>query len=144
MAMKIVLGADHGGFELKEEIKTLLVSEGYSVEDVGCHSPDSVDYPDYAAMVVAGITSGAYDTGILICGTGIGMSIAANRNRQIRAAVCHDEYTAVMSREHNNANILCLGARVLEPEEAKKIVKIWLGSHFTGGRHQLRVAKFSD
>ncbi len=142
--MKIVIGADHGGFELKQEIAALLVEEGHIVHDVGCHSLDSVDYPDFADRVVSAITSGEFENGILICGTGIGMSIAANRNRKIRAAVCHDEYTAAMSREHNNANILCLGARVLKQEEAKKIVRVWLGSHFTGGRHQLRVSKFSD
>lgn len=142
--MKIVLGADHGGFELKKDVKNLLISMGYEVIDVGCSSPESVDYPDFAEAAVSEIINGFCAQGILICGTGIGMSIAANRHYEIRAANCNSEYTAEMSREHNNANVLCLGARVLDKDLALKIVQVWLNSEFTGGRHQRRIAKFSS
>ncbi len=142
--MKIVIGSDHGGFELKEIIKGTLFGRDYGVVDVGCSSIDSVDYPDFADQVVSHIVSGACDKGILICGTGIGMSIAANRDRRIRAANVHNLFTARMSREHNNANVLCLGARVLETDLALEIVSVWLDTEFSGGRHQTRIAKFSD
>ena len=142
--MKIALGADHGGFQLKEKVARLLEQLGHRVEDTGCHSSDSVDYPDFADPVVAKVADGECDRGILICGTGIGMSLAANRNRKIRAANCHDEYTARMSREHNDANILCLGARVIGEGVAVDLVKVWLNTPFAGGRHQQRIAKFSD
>ncbi len=142
--MKIVLAADHGGFELKEIIKESLVQVGLDVMDVGCASTDSVDYPDFAEKAVSNIVNGDCQRGILVCGTGIGMSIAANRNRHIRAANCFDINTARLSREHNNANILCLGARVLETDIAIQMVKIWLETEFSGGRHQKRVAKFSE
>lgn len=141
--MKIVLGADHGGFELKEDVKNLLTTLGYDVNDVGCSSTDSVDYPDFAEKAVAYIIDGSCELGILICGTGIGMSISANRHFEIRAANCHSEYTAELSREHNNANVLCLGARVLEKNLALLIVQTWLRSEFEGGRHQRRIEKFS-
>ena len=141
--MKIVLGADHGGFELKEAIKAFLADLKYEVIDVGCSSSESVDYPDLAEKAVSYIIDGSCSLGILICGTGIGMSIAANRHREIRAANCHSEYTARMSREHNDANVLCLGGRVIDEKQAFKIVRIWLMSEFAGGRHQRRVAKFS-
>lgn len=142
--MRIVLGADHGGYELKEILRTSAILEDHMVEDVGCYSSDSVDYPDIADKVTAGLISEKFDLGILICGTGIGMSIAANRDRRIRAANCYDEFTAQMSREHNNANVLCLGARVLHTDQALKILKVWLASHFTGGRHQRRIEKYSE
>lgn len=142
--MKIAIGADHGGFQLKEKVARLLEQLGHRVEDTGCHSSDSVDYPDFADPVVAKVADGECDRGILICGTGIGMSLAANRNRKIRAANCHDEYTARMSREHNDANILCLGARVIGEGVAVDLVKVWLNTPFAGGRHQQRIAKFSD
>ena len=142
--MKIAIGADHGGFQLKEKVARLLEQLGHRVEDTGCHSSDSVDYPDFADPVVAKVADGECDRGILICGTGIGMSLAANRNRKIRAANCHDEYTARMSREHNDANILCLGARVIGEGVAVDLVKVWLDTPFAGGRHQQRIAKFSD
>ncbi len=141
--VKIVLGADHGGFELKEDIKAFLIDSDYEVVDVGCSSTTSVDYPDFAEKGVSQVISGSCDLGILICGTGIGMSIAANRHPEIRAANCHSEYTAKMSREHNKANVLCLGARVIDRELALTIVRIWLKSEFAGGRHQRRVEKFS-
>lgn len=142
--MKVVLAADHGGFELKEHLKEVLSGKGYVIVDEGCNSADSVDYPDYAERAVQQIVTGKCDCGILVCGTGIGMSIAANRNSKIRAAVCFDEYTAKMSREHNNANVLCLGARVLSAEDAEKISSLWLNTEFAGGRHQRRIDKFSD
>ena len=142
--MKIVIGADHGGFELKEIIKDNLRKAGRDVVDVGCSSIDSVDYPDYAEKAVSSIVNGDCRFGILICGTGIGMSIVANRHRHIRAANCFDTNTAKLSREHNNANILCLGARVLEVGKAIQMVTTWLETDFSGGRHQVRIDKFSE
>jgi len=142
--VKIVIGADHGGFELKETIRDMLLQRDYSIIDVGCSSVDSVDYPDFSDQVVSHIVNGTCNKGILICGTGIGMSIAANRDRRIRAANVHNLFTARMSREHNNANILCLGARVLETDLALEIVSVWLNTEFSGGRHQIRIAKFSE
>ncbi len=142
--MKIVIGSDHGGFELKETIKDRLLQRDYSIIDVGCSSVDSVDYPDFSDQVVSHIVNGTCNKGILICGTGIGMSIAANRDRRIRAANVHNLFTARMSREHNNANILCLGARVIETDLALEIVSVWLDTEFTGGRHQIRIDKFSE
>ncbi len=141
--MSIVIAADHGGFELKEAIKRRLLEVGRAVVDVGCPSEAAVDYPDYAALAVAEIVSGRCRWGILICGTGIGMSIAANRHADIRAANCHNEYTTIMSREHNDANVLCLGARVLDRDEALSLVSLWLATDFTGGRHQRRVDKLT-
>ena len=142
--MKIALGADHGGFSLKQKIGGLLISLGYEIADLGCHSQQSVDYPDIAERVVEQITTGESDRGILVCGTGIGMCMAANRKRKIRAALCHDEYTARMSREHNDANILCIGERVTGEGVALDLVKTWLATSYAGGRHQQRIEKFSD
>ena len=142
--MKIVVAADHGGLELKELIKNSLATFGYEVEDVGCFSKDSVDYPEFAEKAVSLILKNECQMGILICGTGIGMSIVANRYRSIRAANCSSVYTARMSREHNNANILCLGARVLEAGTAVEMARVWLETPFSGGRHQRRISKFSD
>lgn len=141
--MKIVLAADHGGFELKESIKKSLLQAGRKIVDVGCSSSDAVDYPDYAEKAVSALLAGDCERGILVCGTGIGMSIAANRHREIRAANCFDTNTAKLSREHNNANVLCLGARVLDTDTAILMVKTWLETEFSGGRHQQRIAKFS-
>jgi len=138
---KIALGSDHGGFALKEHVKTVLAEAGCQVTDVGCHSLVSVDYPDIAQALLQILTSGVCQRGILICGTGIGMSIAANRDRRFRAALCHDEYTARMSREHNDADILCLGARVVGVGVAEGIVRTWLATTFAGGRHQIRIDK---
>lgn len=142
--MKIVVAADHGGFPLKTIICKSLLDAGREIVDLGCFSEKSVDYPDFAEQAVASIIDGKCQMGILICGTGIGMSIAANRHRSIRAANCSNVYTAQMSREHNDANILCLGARVLEPELAVEMVRVWLAAKFLGGRHQRRIEKFSD
>lgn len=137
--MNIALGCDHGGFALKKEIKHFLVSAGHEVHDVGCHSEESVDYPDLADKVCKELIDGRSAYGILVCGTGIGMSIAANRYRQIRAALCHEAFTAKMSREHNDANVLCLGARVLGVGIALDIVATWLETEFAGGRHLRRI-----
>lgn len=142
--MKVVIGSDHGGFDLKAQLLVLLKEQGCTVTDVGCYSADSVDYPDIAATVIAKVLDGSCERGILICGTGIGVSMAANRERGIRAALCHDEFTARMSREHNDANVLCLGGRTIGPGLAEEVVKTWLATQFSGGRHQRRIAKFSD
>lgn len=141
--MKIAIGADHGGFLMKEQLKDLLAGMGHEIVDVGCYSTESVDYPDFAMALSEQVAGGQCPRGILICGTGIGMSIAVNREQRIRAALCHDEYTARLSREHNNANVLCLGARVLGPGVAEAIVRTWLTTDFDGGRHQLRIDKYS-
>jgi ribose 5-phosphate isomerase B len=144
MKVKIVIAADHGGFELKETISRHLVAAGREIEDIGCFSTESVDYPDFAERAVELILNGDCQMGILVCGTGIGMSIAANRYRNIRAANCFNVYTAKMSREHNNANIICLGARVLDADLAIQMVDAWLDTAFAGGRHQRRIDKFSN
>jgi ribose 5-phosphate isomerase B len=135
----ITVGCDHGGLELKQEIIEFLVNTGHKVSDVGCHTEDSVDYPHFADKVCSTIIEGQSTMGILICGTGIGMSIAANRHRQIRAALCHEAFTARMSREHNDANVLCLGGRVLGVAIALDIVKVWIETKFSGGRHLRRI-----
>jgi len=137
--MNIALGCDHGGIELKQEVKDLLQKAGHTVNDVGSYSKESVDYPEFADKVCNAVTEGVSERGILICGTGIGMSIAANRHRQIRAALCHDAVTSRMSREHNDANVLCLGARVLGISVALDIVQVWLETEFAGGRHLRRI-----
>ena len=141
--MKIAIGSDHGGYELKELVIGYLQSNGHEVVNCGCDSHDSVDYPDFAEKVCFEVRSGVCEGGILICGTGIGMSIAANRNLDIRAALCHEGFTARMSREHNNANVLCIGARVIGIEVALDIVRIWVNTEFAGGRHQTRLDKLS-
>lgn len=137
--MKIALGSDHGGYKLKTEILQFLVANGYDATDMGCHSEDSVDYPDFAHKVCTEITAGRFTHGILVCGTGIGMSIAANRFRDIRAALCSESFSARMSREHNDANVLCLGDRVLGVALALDIVNVWLKTEFAGGRHLRRI-----
>lgn len=139
----IVLGSDHAAYPLKEEIKSFMEKKDLLVEDVGAHGPDSVDYPDFAVKIATMISSGQRDRGILLCGTGIGMSMVANRFSNVRAALCGDIYSAAMSRQHNNANILVLGARVIGPGLALDIVKTWLETPFDGGRHQLRIDKFN-
>lgn len=136
-----VIASDHGGLQLKEAVKEYLEKRGLTVEDIGTMSDDSVDYPDFARKAAAAISRGEAEQGILICGTGIGMSIAANKFPGIRAALVHDEFTARMSREHNNANILVMGGRVLENELALKMVGAWLDGSFEGGRHQGRLDK---
>lgn len=143
--MKLAIGCDHGGFELKEEIRKFLAGiPGIQVEDYGAASRDSVDYPDYGRKVSEAVSRGAVDRGILICGTGIGMSIVANRYPMVRAALCHDHFTAQMSREHNDANVLVMGERVIGKGVALEIVKTWLETPFAGGRHQLRLNKIQE
>jgi ribose 5-phosphate isomerase B len=140
--MKLAIGCDHGGFELKEEILKFLNTIGsIAVSDFGPAGKESVDYPDFAQKVSEAVSKGSMDRGILICGTGIGMSIVANRYPNVRAALCHDHFTARMSREHNDANILVMGERVIGKGVALEIVKTWLDTEFAGGRHQLRLDK---
>lgn len=139
--MKIAMGADHAGFELKDKIKQHLQQQGIAVRDEGTSSPDSVDYPDYARAVAHDVSERRADLGILVCGSGIGMAISANKVDGIRAANVSSEYEAQMSREHNNANVLALGARILNPEEALRVVDKWLTTSFAGGRHERRVEK---
>ena len=142
--MKIAIGTDHAGVVLKGDIKALLESmEDITVEDMGCHDVNSVDYPDYAERVCRAIIDGECERGILICGTGIGMSIAANKLPGIRAALCHDTFSARATREHNDSNVLCLGQRVIGPGLAQEVVKTWLGATFAGGKHARRVDKIS-
>ena len=138
--MKIAVGSDHGGYALKQEVVRYLAGGGHEVNDVGVVSEDSVDYPDFAERVCVEVEEGRSTRGILICGTGIGMSMAANRHRQIRAALCHEAFTARMSRKHNDANVLCLGGRVLGPSLALDIVQVWLETEFAGGRHLRRIS----
>ncbi len=143
--MKLAIGCDHGGFELKEEIlKYIKTVKNVEVSDFGVANKDSVDYPDYGAKVSEAVSRGTMDRGILICGTGIGMSIVANRFPKVRAALCHDHFTAQMSREHNDANILVMGERVIGKGVALEIVKTWLETEFAGGRHQLRLNKITN
>ena len=140
--MKITIGSDHGAVELKEEVKKVLAEcKDIEVRDVGTFTTDSVDYPDIAEKVCADVTSGAADRGIVLCGTGIGISIAANKIKGIRAALCQDVYSARMSREHNNANVLAMGGRVTGFGPAGEIVRVWVQTEFLGGRHERRVNK---
>jgi len=142
--MKISLGADHAGFELKEKIKKLLVQQGLEVSDQGTLSSESVDYPDYARKVGEQVANRNADLGILVCGSGIGMAIAANKVHGVRAANVSSEYEAQLSREHNDANVLALGARLLSDQNAFQIIQKWLETPFAGGRHQRRVEKISQ
>lgn len=139
--MKIAIGSDHAGFELKEAIKNYLIENKVDVNDVGCKSLDSVDYPDYAKEVATIVSKGESDQGILVCGTGIGMSIAANKVPGIRAALVHDTFSAKMSRAHTNANVLVLGAKFVKKEDVPTIMQEWLHSDFEGGRHERRINK---
>jgi len=139
--MKIAIGSDHAGFELKEQIKAFLDVRGTQWQDFGTDSADSTDYPDYGFPVAEAVARGEFELGILICGTGIGMSIAANKVRGIRAALCTSPEMAEFSRRHNDANILTLGGRMLSPEEATEIVDTWLKTAFEGDRHARRVGK---
>ena len=139
--MKVALGADHRGFALKEELKRWLTSRGREVTDWGPASADRVDYPDYAFKVAGAVARHRADRGILVCSTGIGMSIAANRLAKVRAALCSSVRQARLSREHNDANVLCLGADFVSAAEARRIVGVWLKTAFAGGRHARRVRK---
>lgn len=142
--MKIVLASDHGGYDLKEEIKKHLTEKGYEIEDIGTHSKESVDYPKYGREAAEIVASGKADKGIICCGTGIGISLAANKVKGIRCAVVSDTFSAKMSRAHNNANMLSLGGRVVGTGLALEIVDIWLSTEFEGGRHERRVSQIED
>ncbi len=139
MNKKIAIGVDHGGFDMKNEIVDYLKEQGYEVGDFGITEKVSVDYPVIAQKVALAVSSGEYQLGILICGTGIGMSLAANRVKGIRAAACSEVYSAKLTRLHNNSNILCLGGRVIGPETAKMMVDAFVNTEFEGGRHQRRI-----
>jgi len=138
----IIIGCDHAAYELKEKIKTFVAQKGVEVEDVGAHSEDSVDYPDFGIKVASMVSNGKFERGILLCGSGIGMSMVANKFPHVRAALCSDLFSAIMSRRHNNSNILILGARVIGDALALEIVNVWLKTPFDGGRHQSRIDKF--
>ncbi|MEQ6377007.1 ribose 5-phosphate isomerase B [Bacillaceae bacterium S4-13-56] len=142
--MKLVLASDHGGINLRKEIANLLDELGYEYEDMGCDCSDSVDYPDFAFPAAEKVANGEVDKGILICGTGIGMSISANKVKGIRCALVHDVYSARLTAEHNDSNILAMGERVIGPGLATEIVKAWLGASYQGGRHARRVSKISE
>jgi len=142
--MKIALGCDHGGFELKEDLKIFLKELGYEVVDYGTYSTEIVDYPDIVFPLAKDVAEGKFERGIICCGTGVGVSIAANKVRGIRAANCHDTFSARASREHNNTNILTLGGRVIGKGLAREIVQVWLKAEFIEGRHLRRINKISD
>lgn len=142
--MKIVTASDHAGVDLKDKILKLLLSLHHEVADFGVHNRDSVDYPDYGIPVAEAVSEGKAERGILICGTGVGMSIVANKFPRVRAALCYDSFTAKISRLHNDANILVLGERVLENKQALEMVKLWLSTGFDGGRHERRLKKIEE
>ena len=136
-----MVASDHPGYEVKSAVLALLKEMGHRVTDMGTDSPESCDYPDYAERVAVAVSAGEADRGVLICGTGIGMSIVANKFPGVRAAVAWDRYTAEVSRSHNDANVLCLGARTLSPEKMLELVRYWFGVGFEGGRHVRRIEK---
>lgn len=140
----IIIGSDHAAFALKEAVKAYLMQRGIVVRDVGTHAATSVDYPDFGAQVARAVSRGEYHRGVLICGTGIGMSIVANRFPHVRAALCNDLFAALMSRRHNDANILVMGGRVIGEGLALEIVRAWRETPFEGGRHQDRLDKFDS
>lgn len=142
--MKVAIGADHGGFKLKAELTELLQELGIDYTDFGTYSSDSIDYPDVAIPVAEAVANSEFDRGILICGTGIGIGIAANKVKGIRAALVHDTFSAKATRQHNNSNILTMGERVIGSGLARDIAQIWLETEFEGGRHENRVCKISD
>lgn len=142
--MKIAVASDHGGFPLKKSLISFLQKKGIEVLDRGNHGTESVDYPDYAIEVAKAVSSKNADAGLLLCGTGIGMCIVANKFRGVRAAVVSDAFSAKMAKEHNNANILCLGGRVVDEDKARDIVSAWLDAQFEGGRHENRLKKIRE
>jgi ribose 5-phosphate isomerase B len=142
--MKVALGADHAGYEEKERLKPVLNELGIEFEDFGAVSTDSVDYPDFAAKVARKVADGEFDQGLLVCGSGTGMAIAANKVHGVRAAVAWNEETARLAREHNDANVLSLGARTTPESEIPKIVRAWFETKFAGGRHQRRIEKIRE
>jgi ribose 5-phosphate isomerase B len=142
--MKVAIASDHGGINIREEIKQQMEEMGIEYEDFGCDCDTSVDYPDYALPVAEKVAAGEFDRGILICGTGIGMSIAANKVKGIRCALVHDVFSAKVTRQHNDSNIIAMGERVIGPGLAREIAKAWLTSDFEGGRHANRVGKITE
>ncbi len=142
--MKVAIGSDHAGYKIKEDIKEVMDELNIQYEDVGCHCEDSVDYPDFAVPVAEKVANGEVDRGILICGTGIGMSITANKVDGVRCALVHDLFSAKVTRLHNDSNVLAMGERIIGPGLAKEIAKVWLETEFEGGRHQRRVNKMME
>jgi ribose 5-phosphate isomerase B len=142
--MKLAIASDHAGFELKRELLDVLSHRKVTVHDVGTFTSDAVDYPDFATEVAKAVSAGVADVGVLVCGTGIGMSIVANKYKNVRAALCHTEFEARMSRAHNDANILCLGSRVTGAGLARVVLEAFLNTKFEGGRHERRVQKIKD
>ncbi len=142
--MHIAIGTDHRGFALRAKLVELLRELGHEVDDVGTFSPDAIDYPDIAAQVAGKVSRGEVARGILVCGTGLGMCIAANKFSGVRATPCHDDITAELSRRHNDSNVLCLSADLLGERLIDRMIEIWLAAPFDGGRHQRRVQKISD
>ncbi len=142
--MKIALGSDHAGFALKQQLKQYLTDAGIGVDDLGTHSIESVDYPDYAEKVAIEVRDGKADRGVLVCGTGMGVCISANKVHGIRAAAPWSPDTARLSREHNDANVLCLSGRFIETAQALDLLRIWLDTPFEGGRHQRRIDKITE
>lgn len=136
----IMIGCDHAAYQLKDKVVAYLKELGYDVEDVGTHGPASVNYPDFGKKVASAVSEGKNQRGILICGTGLGMSMVANKFPKVRAALCSESFSARMSRRHNDANILVMGARVIGEELALDLVKVWLATPFEGGRHQTRIS----
>jgi ribose 5-phosphate isomerase B len=141
--MRVAIASDHGGINIREEIKQQMDEMGIEYEDFGCDCETSVDYPDYALPVAEKVAGGEFDRGILICGTGIGMSIAANKVKGIRCALVHDVYSAKLTRQHNDSNMIAMGERVIGPGLAREIAKAWLGEEFEGGRHASRIGKIT-
>lgn len=139
--MRIAVGADHAGFSLKEHLRGVLAADGHEVEDLGTHSVESTDYPDYAASVAAAVAAGRAERGLLVCGSGVGMAMGANRHRGVRAVAANDLYTARMARAHNDANVLALGSRIVAAALAEQILEVFLATPFEGGRHERRVEK---
>lgn len=141
--LKVAIGSDHAGYVLKESVRAYLADKGCEVEDCGVHSEQPADYPDYAAKVAALVAAHQAASGILICGTGLGVAIAANKTPGIRAATCNNTLLARFAREHNDANVLAMGGRIVAPAEAKRIVDTWFDTAFAGGRHEQRVEKIT-
>lgn len=139
-----IIASDHGGLEMKEAIKGFFAERKLEIRDLGTEGSESVDYPEFGEKVARAVSSGTVDRGILICGTGIGMSIVANKFPGVRAALAHDEFTARMAKEHNNANVLVMGGRVQSTEQGLKLVAAWLDAEFEGGRHQRRLDKIAE
>ncbi|WLR50726.1 ribose 5-phosphate isomerase B [Bacillus tianshenii] len=142
--MKVAISSDHGGINIREEIKSLMDEMNIEYKDFGCECDTSVDYPDYGFPVAEGVANGEFDRGIVICGTGIGMSISANKVKGVRCALVHDLFSAKATREHNDSNVLAMGERVIGPGLAREIAKVWLTTDYEGGRHERRVAKITE